>query len=70
MATVRSAFGHTCERAGIVDLRWHDLRHEGVNRLHEPGLSTIEAASIGHQTLAYLARYSHMKVERLAAKFG
>lgn len=71
MPTVRSAFEHARERAGIIDLRWHDLRHEGVSRLHELGLSTVEVASIsGHKTLACLARYSHMKVELLAAKLG
>ena len=71
MPTVRSAFEHACERAKIKDLRWHDLRHEGVSRLHERGLSTVEVASIsGHKTLACLARYSHMKVERLAEKLA
>ena len=46
MPTVRSAFEHACQRANIKDMRWHDLRHEGVSRLHELGLSTIEVASI------------------------
>lgn len=69
--TVRTAFEHACQRARIENLRWHDLRHEGVSRLHELGLSTIEVASIsGHKTLACLARYSHMKAERLALKLG
>ncbi len=69
--TLRSAFEHACDRAKIRDLRWHDLRHEGVSRLHELGLSTIEVASIsGHKTLACLARYSHMQVETLARKLG
>jgi integrase len=71
MPTVRSAFEHACERGNIKDLRWHDLRHEAVSRLHERGLSTVEVASIsGHKTLACLARYSHMKVERLAEKLA
>lgn len=69
--TVRAAFEHARQRAKIENLRWHDLRHEGVSRLHELGLSTVEVASIsGHKTLACLARYSHMKVERLALKLG
>jgi len=56
MPTVRSAFEHACERAKIENLRWHDLRHEAVSRLHELGLSTVEVASIsGHKTLACLA---------------
>lgn len=69
--TIRTAFECACERAKIQNLRWHDLRHEGVSRLHELGLSTVEVASIsGHKTLACLARYSHMKAERLALKLG
>jgi len=71
MPTVRTAFEHARERANINDLRWHDLRHEAVSRLHERGLSTVEVASIsGHKTLACLARYTHMKVERLAEKLA
>jgi integrase len=71
MPTVRSAFEQACKRACIQDLRWHDLRHEAVSRLHERGLSTVEVASIsGHKTLACLARYSHMKVELLAEKLA
>lgn len=71
MPTVRTAFEHARERAGAQDLRWHDLRHEAVSRLHERGLSTVEVASIsGHKTLACLARYTHMKVERLAEKLA
>ncbi|UCV10821.1 site-specific integrase [Dechloromonas denitrificans] len=71
MPTVRSAFEHACKRAEIENLRWHDLRHEAVSRLHERGLSTVEVAAIsGHKTLACLARYSHMKVERLAEKLA
>jgi integrase len=69
--TIRSAFECACKRAGVMGLRWHDLRHEGVSRFHELGLSTVEVASVsGHKTLACLARYSHMKAERLALKLG
>ena len=68
---VDDAFRRACKRAGVDGLRWHDLRHEGVSRLHERGLSTVEVASIsGHRTLACLARYSHMKAETLAQKLG
>lgn len=71
MPTVRSAFEQARKRANLRDLRWHDLRHEAVSRLHELGLSTVEVAAIsGHKTLACLARYTHMKVERLAEKLA
>jgi integrase len=69
--TLRSGFLNACKRAEITGLRWHDLRHEAVSRLHERGLSTIEVASIsGHRTLACLSRYSHMRAEILAAKLA
>ena len=33
------AFAAACRRAGITDLRFHDLRHEATSRLFERGLS-------------------------------
>lgn len=61
----------TCARAGISDLRFHDLRHEAVSRLFEKGLNPMEAAAVsGHKTLAMLKRYTHLRAEDLAAKLG
>jgi integrase len=61
----------TCKRAGIEDLKFHDLRHEAVSRLFEKGLNPMEAASVsGHKTLAMLKRYTHLKAEDLAKKLG
>lgn len=60
-----------CERAGIEDLRFHDLRHEATSRLFELGLDRIEAASItGHKTLQMLKDYTHLRAERLAKKLN
>ena len=60
-----------CQRAGINDLRFHDLRHEAVSRLFEKGLNPMEAASVsGHKTLAMLKRYTHLRAEDLAKKLG
>lgn len=60
-----------CARAGIEDLRFHDLRHEAVSRLFEKGLNPMEAASVsGHKTLAMLKRYTHLRAEDLAKKLG
>lgn len=53
----------------IIDLRWHDLRHEGTSRLFEHGLDLMEVASItGHKTLAMLRNYTHLKAQNLAQK--
>ena len=59
------------KRAGINDLKFHDLRHEAVSRLFEKGLNPMEAASVsGHKTLAMLKRYTHLRAEDLAKKLG
>lgn len=69
----RSAYkgeGGTDERY-LVDLHFHDLRHEAVSRLFERGLNMMEVASIsGHKTLAMLRRYTHLKAEDIALKLG
>lgn len=61
-----------CARAGIDDLRFHDLRHEATSRLFERGVfDSMEVASItGHKTLAMLRRYTHLRAEDLARKLG
>ena len=49
--SVSAAFQRACNRLGIVDLHFHDLRHEGITRLFESGLSIEEVAVIsGHRS--------------------
>lgn len=63
------AFRRAVSRAGIQDLRFHDLRHEGVTRLFEKGLSSMEVASVsGHRTLSMLKRYTHLRAESLSQR--
>jgi integrase len=55
----------------LVDLRFHDLRHEATSRLFEKGLGIMEVASMtGHKSLAMLKRYTHVEAARLAQKLG
>jgi integrase len=57
------------KKLAIVDLRWHDLRHEATTRLFEKGLHPMEVASItGHRSMQMLKRYTHLKPESLLAK--
>jgi integrase len=59
--TVSSRFTRACQILGIVDLHFHDLRHEGVSRLFEMGWTIPQAATVsGHRTWSSLQRYSHM----------
>lgn len=62
----------TVARAGLSDLRFHDLRHEATTRLFERGdFDMMEIASItGHKTLSMLRRYTHLRAENLARKLG
>lgn len=73
----RKKYLEDCEESGdkpaegfLVDLRFHDCRHEATSRLFERGVfDSMEVASItGHKTLAMLKRYTHLKAEDLAKK--
>lgn len=58
-------------KAKIKDLRWHDLRHEGISRHFEHGLSVPEVAMIsGHRDYQMLRRYTHIKPENVAEKLA
>lgn len=58
-------------KAGVEGLNVHDLRHEAVSRFFEKGLNMMEVASIsGHQDLAMLKRYTHLKPESLLDRIG
>jgi integrase len=60
--SVSAAFQRACERLGIEDLHFHDLRHEGITRLFESGLAIEDVAMIsGHQSWNMLRRYTHLK---------
>ncbi|MDE0880497.1 MAG: site-specific integrase [Sphingomonas bacterium] len=74
-AVTPNAFRMTWERikkrAGVPDLRFHDLRHEAVSRLFEANLSLPEVALIsGHKDPRMLLRYTHLKPEDVARKLG
>lgn len=66
---VRLAWTRLTKRAGIVDLHFHDLRHEAISRLFEKGLSVAEVALIsGHRDVRQLFRYTHLRAEDVAKK--
>ena len=68
---VRHAWDRLVKRAGIKDLRFHDLRHEAVSRLFEMDLSVPEVASIsGHKDYRMLASYTHVNNRQLVDKFN
>lgn len=67
--SVRLAFEHLRVRAGLADLRFHDLRHEAVSRFFERGLNVVEVGTIsGHRELKMLQRYTHLRAVDLVKR--
>ena len=59
---VGAAFTRACKMIGIVDLRFHDLRHEGISRLFEMGWTIPQVAQVsGHRSWSSLQRYAHLR---------
>jgi integrase len=56
--SIKTAWRATCRRAGISDLRFHDLRHEAGSRLVEGGwpLHYVQAM-LGHSNLKQTSTY-------------
>ncbi len=68
---VRLAWERLRRRAGLEDLRLHDLRHEAVSRFFEYGLTVPEVALIsGHRDPRMLSRYTHLRPEKVAEKLA
>ena len=66
---LRGQWRRTIKKAGIKNLRLHDLRHEATSRFFEKGLNIMEVSTItGHKDLKMLKRYTHLKAEDLALK--
>lgn len=63
-----TAFQRACKELKIIDLHFHDLRHEATSRLFEAGL-TIEQVPLvtGHKDWKMLKRYTQLRPEGLYA---
>ena len=60
------AWGRRRGRAGLSDLRFHDLRHEAISRVFELGLNIPEVAVIsGRRDPRMLFRYTHLRAAGL-----
>ena len=61
-----------CQKVGIENLHFHDLRHEAISRFFEnTDLDVMELKSItGHKTLQMLVRYTHLRTARLADRLA
>jgi integrase len=62
---ISAAFTRACKILGIEDLRFHDLRHEGISRLFEISRTIPQAAAVsGHRSWTSLKRYTHIRQSR------
>jgi integrase/recombinase XerD len=58
---VTKAFARAVTEAGIVDLHFHDLRHDFATRLRRSGAGIDAIAKLlGHSTLTMATRYAHL----------
>ena len=65
----RLAWDRLRRRAGLADLRSHDLRHEAISRFFELGLNIPEVAVIsGHRDPRMLFRYTYLRAEELVGR--
>lgn len=55
-------------KAGLGDVRFHDLRHTTASYLTQQGVGIAQVAdALGHKTLAMAKRYSHQNAEHVRA---
>ena len=70
-AALETNFKRARERANLLDLRIHDLRHTAATRLSEKLPNLLELSAVtGHKQLSMLKRYYHPNPEQLASKIA
>ncbi len=61
---VKTAFYAARKKAGLEDVRFHDLRHTFASRLVQQGLPLYEVMHMtGHKSLVMVQRYAHLAPE-------
>jgi integrase len=64
--SIGAAFTRACHVLGIVDLTFHDLRHEAAGRLFECGYTIPQVAQFTlHESWNELKRYTHLLARNL-----
>jgi integrase len=67
----KRAWAWAREEAGVQDLRWHDLRHEGISRMAGKNLHLGELmAQSGHRDAESVKRYMNARAKDIAKKLG
>jgi len=64
--SIKKAFNRACERAGIKELRFHDLRHTAASRLIDRGADPVAVQYIlGHANLKTTEIYLHSNLQQM-----
>lgn len=64
--SISAAFTRACHVLGIVDLRFHDMRHEATGRLFERGYQIHEVPQFTlHESWNELKRYTNLRPEQV-----
>lgn len=64
VSEIRKSFKSACKKAGLLDLRYHDLRHCHASKLDELGFSVPEiAGQLGHTQIQTTLRYTNRHKE-------
>lgn len=68
---IKRSFRTACKRAGLSDLRFHDLRHCAATNLRRAGVDTVTAMKIvGHKSEKMHRRYNSVSEEDLTKAAG
>jgi integrase len=60
LSDLQTGFKATCRKAGISDLRFHDLRHTAATYMVIGGIDLVTVKEIlGHATIQMTMRYAH-----------